>query len=54
MGNLRNFPFLPALGVAGLLLGVVYLVVKRNLWVLVIAHGMIDMLDFVQTYFSEA
>jgi membrane protease YdiL (CAAX protease family) len=41
-------------GVAGLLLGVVYLVVKRNLWVLVIAHGMIDMLDFVQTYFSGA
>ena len=35
-------------GVAGLLFGIVYLIVgRRNLWILIIAHALIDTVSFV-------
>lgn len=39
-------------GSVGFLFGVAYLAVGRNLWVLVIAHGLIDTLSFIQIYSS--
>jgi len=39
-------------GAAGLLLGVAYLAVGRNLWPLMIAHALIDTMDFVTHYFG--
>jgi membrane protease YdiL (CAAX protease family) len=39
-------------GAAGLLLGVAFLTVGRNLWPLMIAHALIDTLDFVGHYFG--
>jgi membrane protease YdiL (CAAX protease family) len=36
--------------VAGLLLSGAFLAVKRNLWVLVIAHALIDTLSWVTIY----
>jgi len=39
-------------GVGGLLFGGAYLIVRRNLWVVIIAHGLIDTLSFIQIFFS--
>lgn len=38
----------------GLLLGTVYLVSKRNLWVNIICHGVIDSISLIALYFSRA
>jgi uncharacterized protein len=37
----------------GLLLGIVYLVSKRNLWVNIASHGLIDTISLVALYFSR-
>jgi len=37
----------------GLLLGIVYLISKRNLWVSIISHGLIDTISLVALYFSR-
>jgi len=37
-------------GAVGLVLGVAYLALGRNLWPLILAHGLIDTLDFVTHY----
>lgn len=37
-------------GMIGLTLGVLYLVYKRNLWPLIIAHGLVDTLAFTALY----
>lgn len=39
-------------GLIGLVFGVSYLVVGRNLWPLILAHGLIDSLDMVSHYFG--
>lgn len=39
-------------GTVGLLFGLAYLAVRKNLWVLVIAHGLIDTLSFIQIFKS--
>ncbi len=39
-------------GVIGLVFGLSYLVVGRNLWPLIIAHGLINSLDMVTHYFG--
>ncbi len=39
-------------GVIGLVFGLSYLAIGRNLWPLVIAHGLIDSLDMVNHYFG--
>ncbi len=39
-------------GVAGLLLGTAFLIVRRNLWVVVIAHGLVDTLSFVSMFLA--
>jgi membrane protease YdiL (CAAX protease family) len=38
--------------VAGLILGAVYLIARRNLWACVIAHGLIDTVGVVAAYFG--
>ena len=40
------------IGAVGLVFGLSYLAVGRNLWPLMIAHGLIDTLDFVTHYFG--
>ena len=40
------------LGIAGLILGVAYLLSGRNLWVAVLAHGFIDTFGIVTLYFG--
>jgi membrane protease YdiL (CAAX protease family) len=37
-------------GIAGFLLGAAYLLVRRNLWVTILAHGLVDTLAFVGFY----
>lgn len=37
----------------GLLLGIVYLVSKRNLWVNIVSHGLIDTISLVALYYSR-
>jgi uncharacterized protein len=37
----------------GLLLGILYLVSKRNLWVNIICHGLIDSISLIALYFSR-
>ena len=37
-------------GLVGLVFGVVYLLLGRNLWVLVLAHGLIDTVSFISIY----
>ncbi len=39
-------------GFMGLALGVSYLVVKRNLWVMILAHGYMDTILMLQMYFA--
>ena len=39
-------------GAVGLVFGAAYLIVRRNLWVTIIAHGVIDTLAFVAFYFG--
>ena len=39
-------------GAIGLVFGLAYLAVKRNLWPLIIAHGLIDSIDMVTHYFG--
>lgn len=39
-------------GVIGLVFGLAYLAVGRNLWPLILAHGLIDSLDMVTHYFG--
>jgi membrane protease YdiL (CAAX protease family) len=39
-------------GVIGLVFGISYLAVGRNLWPLILAHGLIDSLDMVTHYFG--
>lgn len=39
-------------GAIGLVLGFSFLAVGRNLWPLILAHGLIDTLDFVSHYFG--
>jgi len=39
-------------GLIGLVFGISYLVVGRNLWPLILAHGLIDSLDMVSHYFG--
>ncbi|MGB2964526.1 MAG: CPBP family intramembrane glutamic endopeptidase [Anaerolineales bacterium] len=39
-------------GLIGLVFGVSYLVVGRNLWPLILAHGLIDSLDMVSHFFG--
>jgi len=41
-------------GVAGLVLAVAYLLARRNLWVVVLAHGFIDTVGVVSLYFGWA
>jgi membrane protease YdiL (CAAX protease family) len=41
-----------ATGVAGFLCGAAYLIVGRNLWVVILAHGFADTLAFVMIYFG--
>jgi membrane protease YdiL (CAAX protease family) len=41
-------------GFMGLALGVSYLVVKRNLWVTILAHGYMDTILVVQLYFAAS
>lgn len=38
----------------GLLLGVMYLANKRNLWMNIVCHGFIDSISLIWTYFSAA
>jgi membrane protease YdiL (CAAX protease family) len=40
-------------GFMGLALGVSYLVVGRNLWIVILAHGYMDTIFMVQMYFAE-
>jgi membrane protease YdiL (CAAX protease family) len=40
------------IGAIGLVFGLSYLAVGRNLWPLILAHGLIDTLDFVGHYFG--
>jgi hypothetical protein len=40
------------ISVAGLLLGVAFLTVRRNLWPLMIAHAIMDTVSFVGHYFG--
>jgi membrane protease YdiL (CAAX protease family) len=39
-------------GIVGLVFGISYLVTGRNLWPLILAHGLIDSLDMVTHYFG--
>jgi len=39
-------------GVTGLLFGVAFLIRRRNLWPLVIAHGLINMISFINMFFN--
>jgi len=39
-------------GLIGLVFGISYLAVRRNLWPLILAHGLIDSLDMVSHYFG--
>jgi hypothetical protein len=39
-------------GVIGLVFGLSYLGVGRNLWPLILAHGFIDSMDMVQHFFG--
>lgn len=39
-------------GFMGLALGVSYLIVGRNLWVLILAHAYMDTILMVQMYFA--
>lgn len=39
--------------IAGLLLTLLYLYAKRNLWLPIIAHGMEDTMDFILIYFGK-
>ena len=39
-------------GLIGLVFGISYLAVKRNLWPLILAHGLIDSLDMISHYFD--
>jgi membrane protease YdiL (CAAX protease family) len=39
-------------GLIGVVFGLSYLAVGRNLWPLILAHGLIDTLDMVQHYFG--
>ena len=45
-----------AIGAAeiGLLLGVMYLLNKRNLWMNIVCHGCIDSISLLWLYFSAA
>jgi membrane protease YdiL (CAAX protease family) len=36
----------------GLLLGTLYLISKRNLWVNIVCHGVIDSISLISLYFS--
>lgn len=40
-------------GLIGLVFGISYLVTGRNLWPLILAHGLIDSLDMVSHYFGS-
>ena len=39
-------------GLIGLVFGISYLVTERNLWPLILAHGLVDSLDMVSHYFG--
>ena len=39
-------------GAIGLVFGLAFLVVRRNLWPLILSHALIDTLDFVSHYFG--
>jgi len=39
-------------GTTGLLIGAAFLLVRRNLWPLVIAHGLINTISFVDMFFN--
>lgn len=39
-------------GVLGFLIGTIYLLVQRNIWVVILAHGLIDTLSFLSIYLS--
>ena len=39
-------------GAIGLVFGLSYLAVGRNLWPVILAHGLIDTLDFISHYFG--
>ncbi len=41
-------------GIAGLLVGGAYLLVKRNLWVVILAHGLIDTLSYVGMFLDAS
>ncbi|CAN0277659.1 unnamed protein product, partial [Chrysoparadoxa australica] len=41
-----------ATGLIGLSLGILFLIYKRNLWPLVIAHAAVDCLGFTALYFN--
>ena len=40
------------IGVIGVVFGLSYLAVGRNLWPLILAHGIIDSMDMVQHFFG--
>jgi membrane protease YdiL (CAAX protease family) len=40
------------IGAIGIVFGVSFLIVRRNLWPLILAHGLIDTIDFVTHYFE--
>ena len=48
----QGFAGMFKIGAVGLVFGLSYLAVGRNLWPLIIAHGLIDTLDFVGHYFG--
>lgn len=39
-------------GAVGLVFGISYLVVGRNLWPLILTHALIDSMDFINHYFG--
>ncbi len=48
----QGFAGVVKISIAGLILGMSFLGVKRNLWPLVIAHALVDTITFVQHYFA--
>jgi membrane protease YdiL (CAAX protease family) len=40
-------------GIAGLILGTAYLISGRNLWVSILAHGLIDTYGVIVTFFGR-
>ena len=48
----QGFSGIIATGLAGLVMGIFYVVVKRSLWPLILAHGTVDSIGFIAIYFG--